>query len=140
MAIELIRLKITRPGSSPLVLFGSVIVRSDGAADFFGDAAEHVRDVGGMLEQIRIDVPFGRVTVGDLDDVAKPALLIDALVTDGRRILGPLLLRPDQPPAVAGEIDAEIAARVHRVLQQFLAARAAQTAAAQTAAGKAVAA
>jgi hypothetical protein len=135
MAIELIRLKITRPGASPLILFGSVIVHPDGAADFFGDAAEHIRDVGGMLEQIRIDVPFGRVTVDDLDDLVGPALLIDALVTDDRRILGPLLLRPDQPPAVAGEIDAEIAALIHRVLQQFLAARAAQTAA-----GKAVAA
>lgn len=135
MAIELIRLKITRPESSPLVLFGSVIVRSDGAADFFGDAAEHAEDVSAMLAKIRIDVPFGRVTPDDLDCVDKPSLLIDALVVDGRRVLGPLLLRPDQSPAVAGGIDAEIAARAHRVLQQFFAARAAQAAA-----GKAVAA
>lgn len=134
MAIEFIRLKITRPGFAPLILFGSVIIRSDGAADFFGDAAEHAEEVNAVLEQIRIDVPFGRVTPDDLDCVAKPSLLIDALAMDGRRVLGPLLLRPDQSPAVAGGIDAETAARAHRVLQRFFAARAAQDAAGKAAA------
>jgi len=134
MAIEFIRLKITHPGSSALILYGSVIVRSEGTADFFGDATKHAEEISGLLDQIRIDTPFGRIAPEDLDNSVKPALLIDALQVDGRRILGPLLLRSDASPAVAGQIDAEIAARIHRILQRFLTARAAQTAAKKKAA------
>lgn len=125
MTVELIRLKITRPGAAPLQLYGSVIVRCDGTADFFGDAAEHAKIVGKLLDEARADLPFGRVTLEDLESTtAAPSLLVDVLRLDGQRIIGPLLLRRDHPPTVGGEIDAAAAARTHRVLQGFYKSRA----------------
>lgn len=123
MAVELIRLRITRPGAAPLQLFGGVVLRSDGVADFFGDTQDHAEEVSTLLDQLRLDAPFPRVTVEALERCDRPTIVVDTLRIDDRRVIGPLALSPGQAPAVGGAIDAEVAARAHRTLLSFAAAR-----------------
>ena len=105
MTIEFIRLKVSRPNKAPLQLFGSVVLHSDGTADFFGDASQHAEDVGDLLDHVRIDVPFSRARPEDLDPCDESVLLVDVVRIDEQRIVGPLLLRTKRPPAVGGKID-----------------------------------
>lgn len=129
MAVEFIRPKIIRPGAAPLQLFGGVILRIDGSADFFGDAQEHAEEISALLEKVRLDTPFVRVTVAALERNDRPALMADMLRLDDVKVVGPLLLSVDEVPAVGGAVDAEIAARAHRALLRFMAARRADVAA-----------
>lgn len=110
-------------------LFGSVILRIDGASDFFGDAQEHAEEISALLEKVRLDTPFVRVTVAALERDDRPSIMADTLRLDDRKVVGPLLLSVDQTPAVGGAVDAEIAARAHRALMRFTAARRANVAA-----------
>ncbi|HRQ80637.1 MAG TPA: hypothetical protein PKZ97_05930 [Azospirillaceae bacterium] len=123
MAVELIRLRITRPGAAPKQLFGGVVLHSDGVADFFGDTQDHAEEISALLDQLRLDAPFLRVTVEALERADRRAILADTLRIDERRVIGPLLLSPGLAPAVGGAIDAEVAARTHRILLSFDAAR-----------------
>ena len=123
MAVEFIRLKITRSGAAPLQLFGSVILRIDGSADFFGDAREHAEEISALIDKVRLDTPFGRVTAEDLERSDRPSLLADMLRLDDVKVLGPMLLSVDRVPAVGGAIDQAAAARTHRALSRFTAAR-----------------
>lgn len=129
MAVEFIRLRIIRPGAAPLRLFGSVIFRIDGTADFFGDAQDHAAEISALLEKIRLDTPFVRVTVAALERCDQPSIMADTLRLDDLKVIGPLLLSVDQVPAVGGAVDAEAAARTHRALLRFKAARRANVAA-----------
>lgn len=124
MAIEFIRIKVTAPDSQPLQLFGSVLVRQDGTADYFGDAMDYAEDLSKLLDSVTFDVPFDRITMNDVNDMSHPKMLIDFLRIGETRIVGPLLLRVGKPPAVGGQIKSDVAARVHRVLQDFASARA----------------
>lgn len=126
MAVELIRLKIFRPNAAPLHLLGSVIVRSDGVADYFADAADHAETVAGVLGAIQATAPFRRPQVADLDPADGPALLADALRIGETRFIGPLLLSARRPVALGGNIDPGAAAVIHRVLNGFAAAAAAR--------------
>lgn len=110
-------------------LYGSVIVRIDGTADFFGDAQTHGEEISALLDKLRLDTPFTRLTVADLERCDRPALLADTLRLDDRKVVGPLLLSVDRVPAVGGAMDAEAAARAHRALSRFAAARQAGVAA-----------
>lgn len=123
MAVEFIRLKITRSGAAPLQLFGSVILRIDGTADFLGDTQAHAEDISALIDNVRLDTPFGRVTAADLACDDRPSLLADMLRLDEVKVLGPMLLSVDRVPAVGGEIDQEAAARAHRTLSRFSTAR-----------------
>lgn len=124
MTIEFIRIKVNAAEAQPLQIYGGVVVRADGTADYFGDAMSRAEDVSDILDKVMLDVPFSRITLEDLNDSTAPGLLIDFIRIDDARFVGPLLLRVGKPPAVGGQIKADVAARIHRVLQGFAAARA----------------
>ena len=54
-----------------------VIARIDGTADFFGDAQIHGEEISALLDKLRLDTPFTRLTVADLERCDRPALLAD---------------------------------------------------------------
>ncbi|WP_146214700.1 hypothetical protein [Azospirillum thermophilum] len=116
MAIEFMRMKLRRKSAPPLLLSGGAVLQLDGAIDLLGDAMVHAETVGALIDGVdagAAPTPLPLAEVMESSCRACPVaarsgagcrcLQVDRLRMDGAESLSPVLLRPGQPPAVAGE-------------------------------------